>query len=1387
MAQKQIGEFNAASGVGATDRILLQQGSPGTPYTYASLQQLLGGGVPITAGNITINGTAAVAGAITLTLDPTADAHAVTRRYADARALTFSTIAAATAYASYAAAVALAPSLAVNVRGFYAAGDGGGGTFDFVADVTKTTSASTASGVELPIADTSSLAAGMAVVGTNIPARTFIRAVKPNASITLSANISGTVASGASLRFGPRAADGLGLAFAVTGGFLVRRDYGLKLPMVQMGLKRDYVVPVAYQTSGAVSAATTIPIADTTGIQVGMWAHHPAIAFGVTVAAVTTNTSVTISGSAVTMDSGTWVCFQPPPTDNTDRINDIMSAFGTISGGIELTCAAGDYFYFGRGAAGSDYLRVPSGAILRGSGITWAEPNSSSLASTWPQFTNGLFLHPWCRVQLNGQCVVEGLNIVRAGLPKQPPDLTWYKLALAQWTAENGVPRGSVVTRQSGPTTLTAGGNVIPLANTAGISVGDYVTGRGIPEAGIVAAITASTSVTVRLATTHDIFAGTNLQFHRAPRTMGIWFNQVNQRVENCRVLGFHTGFYGTAGPIKCLHNISECPVSFDLSGIGEYSPIKDNRAYTKWPFFIQGTYAWRATTGITVSAAGSGYVGGDLIQTETGDLLPVATVDGSGGILTFGDIIWRGGSLTAPGGAIATRCLSSDPQGSHTRGGGNGAGATVTVTQSAYTVTESYFCGVGFHLHDRVDDFLMDGNIEAGHHYGAEFSNVWGRCHRLEVEARANSGQDLETFGIRMTNTCSNVDLIDAYAGGHDHPLWLYAVDGKDAWRFPKLGQGATTFVRAQNMRISAVNNVSPGSGSPYPPVQIGPRTRGHLDGIKIEGGSAAPGVRPVVVGAEVHTWRIGAIELSDDDYTDDGDWIDIDPTSVEAVTLADSGSYRYVKSSSPFHDGPYFPEPTGPGDRLDWPVHIRHDPSATAPDDGSPDNPLTVQSMEGGDGISRTIVVARGGDVRTPGAVGYVGSKPGRLVIGADAGVKIATEATPVSGGVGYCAGSELYAAGGIWTIDAVDATGAVTAVTNRRPAAYTGADPGTVATTTNDRGGNGASLTTGVSGGAATAAIYSGGSGYYAGRVSVVLGPPGRYADEGDARVLKGQAYAGTQATATTTVSGGALTGISVSGGSGYSAGAGPTWRIVAQPGSGCTLAITPGVETEGILLAPAGEDVEVAGPLTSDVYLWGKAALYAGDGTNATEVQIWAADAETGMFTFWTSPEPSPVQRWAAGRLADGDFAIQRFGTDSAYQDAPLTVQASDGAIRIAGSVGIGAMAPATRLAVAGALSLAAPVVKTADYTVGIDDAAIIYNAAATRTVTLPAASSCAGRVLTITTVAAQAVVSASSNVIPRNATTAGTAILPATAGAWADLVSDGASWRVIRGS
>lgn len=93
---------------------------------------------------------------------------------------------------------------------------------------------------------------------------------------------------------------------------------------------------------------------------------------------------------------------------------------------------------------------------------------------------------------------------------------------------------------------------------------------------------------------------------------------------------------------------------------------------------------------------------------------------------------------------------------------------------------------------------------------------------------------------------------------------------------------------------------------------------------------------------------------------------------------------------------------------------------------------------------------------------------------------------------------------------------------------------------------------------------------------------------------------------------------------------------------------------------------------------------------------------------------------------------------------------------------------------------------APVTKTADFTVGVNESWIINNkSGSTCTVTLPVASSSAGRTITLQNYQNQFLVSASSNVVPRGGGAAGTAILDDVSGNWATLVSNGTNWVIMQ--
>jgi hypothetical protein len=115
------------------------------------------------------------------------------------------------------------------------------------------------------------------------------------------------------------------------------------------------------------------------------------------------------------------------------------------------------------------------------------------------------------------------------------------------------------------------------------------------------------------------------------------------------------------------------------------------------------------------------------------------------------------------------------------------------------------------------------------------------------------------------------------------------------------------------------------------------------------------------------------------------------------------------------------------------------------------------------------------------------------------------------------------------------------------------------------------------------------------------------------------------------------------------------------------------------------------------------------------------------------------------------------------------------------------IGIGTATPTAKLQVNGSFAINAPVTVTTNYTVAASATFIISNRAASNTLTLPTPANNTGRILWVKTIQAQTVVSASSNVVPRAGGSAGTAILPATNGAWAMLLCDGTNWIIMAGT
>jgi hypothetical protein len=172
--------------------------------------------------------------------------------------------------------------------------------------------------------------------------------------------------------------------------------------------------------------------------------------------------------------------------------------------------------------------------------------------------------------------------------------------------------------------------------------------------------------------------------------------------------------------------------------------------------------------------------------------------------------------------------------------------------------------------------------------------------------------------------------------------------------------------------------------------------------------------------------------------------------------------------------------------------------------------------------------------------------------------------------------------------------------------------------------------------------------------------------------------------------------------------------------------------------------------------------------------------------TGNFLFQGYDGSAFVSPAQFGSVVDGTVSTGVIPTSLVFATGSNpTTRANRITIKSSGFVGIGTDTPENNLQVNGTLGRNTPTTVTGNYTVADGVTWLIVNNSASTTITLPDATLWDGRELTIKTIQAQTVVSASSNVHPIDSATAGTAILPATDGAWALLVSNGTNWVIMQ--
>jgi hypothetical protein len=185
-----------------------------------------------------------------------------------------------------------------------------------------------------------------------------------------------------------------------------------------------------------------------------------------------------------------------------------------------------------------------------------------------------------------------------------------------------------------------------------------------------------------------------------------------------------------------------------------------------------------------------------------------------------------------------------------------------------------------------------------------------------------------------------------------------------------------------------------------------------------------------------------------------------------------------------------------------------------------------------------------------------------------------------------------------------------------------------------------------------------------------------------------------------------------------------------------------------------------------------------------GTYVTAVSVVSANGLAGTSSGGATPALT-LSTTITGLLKGNGTAISAAtsGTDYAPATSGTSILYGNGSGGFSNvTVGSGLSFAAGTLSSTSSGGGSAPVTQTANFTVAATDIWSINNkSGSTCTVTLPTASTNSGRVLYFQNYQVQALVSASSNVVPLTGGAAGTSILLASSGDSATLVSDGTNW------
>jgi len=253
--------------------------------------------------------------------------------------------------------------------------------------------------------------------------------------------------------------------------------------------------------------------------------------------------------------------------------------------------------------------------------------------------------------------------------------------------------------------------------------------------------------------------------------------------------------------------------------------------------------------------------------------------------------------------------------------------------------------------------------------------------------------------------------------------------------------------------------------------------------------------------------------------------------------------------------------------------------------------------------------------------------------------------------------------------------------------------------------------------------------------------------------------------------------------------FANGGSPVAALVGQAANG-TPALPAAVTSGQVLMSFGGSGHN------GSAFLGGNSAL-----VQMVSTEAWSTTANGSRIQFVTTPNGSPFTS-RANRVVIDHSGNTGFGPISptarihigagtaAAGTAPIKIAAGTnlttpeaGALEYDGNQAYFTPSTAVRMAVQASKPVGAAIT-TASYTQLQSDTELLFSSTSGCTITLLSAAGYPGRKLWVQNLSAQVLTSASSNVIPAGNTAAGTAILPATAGAWAVLESNGVGWQVL---